>query len=486
MTIFNKYNKNNSLNKFFRIFLAFFICVSLAMMPLDACAESKSHKSKKSSKQSSKNVKPYNPPYAHIVVDANTGKVLLQSDADRSLYPASLTKIMTLLMTFEAIDTGRLSLNSSVIFSTRATNMAPSRIGLKAGESMSVENAIKALVTKSANDVAAALAERIGGSEARFAQLMNLKARQIGMSQTHFENASGLNNVRQVSSARDMAKLSIYLMRTYPHYYKYFSLKEFTFNGRTHKNHNKLMSTYAGMDGLKTGYIAPSGFNLVASAKRGNTRLIGVVFGGKSASARNVQMAKLLDAGFSGQNYTVPAETPPVPAQKQNTSTASQAKKPVLAVKQPQLSNQMSVQPSVTYLQKPAATAQMPTNIVDASNLPPGQPPVKTAQPVQKEPMQMMTAPSNPAPAQPTANAGGTWSVQIGAYQDRVGTDQALYRALKNLPEPLNRGTPQVIPLRTSDSSWMFRARIAGYTREQATKACTYLKDCLTIAPSSN
>ncbi len=420
------------------MFLAFMICFSMVCMPTYADAKTES---KKSHKKVTKQARPYNPPYAHIVVDAATGRVLYQNDADRALYPASLTKVMTLLLTFEALESRKISLGSSVPFSARAVKMPPSRIGLKAGQSMTVENAIKALVTKSANDVAVAMGEKIGGNESSFAQMMNLKARQIGMSQTHFENASGLHNVRQVSSARDMAKLAMYLMNTYPRYYHYFSLREFTYNGKVNRSHNHLMATYAGMDGLKTGYIIPSGFNLIASAKRGNTRLIGVVFGGKTANSRNAQMAKLLDAGFAGKSLNTEDLTPATTV-KPSTKTA------ILA-------------PNTLSKPMPAKTDISSAGLARKNSV---------------------TTPTNPLPS----INNGTWSVQIGAYQDRVSTDQAIYRALKALPTPLKKGNGVVIPRRTSDAKWVFRARIAGYTRAEALKACQYLDDCLPVAPNTN
>lgn len=453
MTNSKKQFKNNKLSAFLKMLLVFLVCFSVACMSGNAHAESKSKKPQKASKKTSKQVKPYNPPYAHIVMDAVTGRVLYQSDADRALYPASLTKVMTLLLTFEALDARKISLGSSVVFTSHASNMPPSKLGIKPGQSITVETAIKALVTKSANDVAVAMGEKLGGSEASFAQMMNLKARQIGMSQTHFENASGLHNVRQVSSARDMAKLGMYMMNNYPRYYHYFSLREFTFNGRVNQNHNHLMKTYAGMDGLKTGYIVPSGFNLIASAKRGNTRLIGVVFGGKTAKSRNTQMQNLLDAGFAGKALNTDNQ---IPADRRSDekpilSSATPSKAPAKAAAQ---------QNNTSLLKKPNMTAD-----VGRAGI------TKT-----------------PAAITATEPAAGTdtWAVQIGAYQDRVSTDQVLYRAIKKLPAPLNKGNPVVVPIRTSDARWVFRARIGGYTRAEAIKACQHLADCHPVAPNAN
>lgn len=240
----------------------------------------------------------YTPPTAGFVMDADTGQVLYQSNADQPLHPASLTKIMTLLMVFEAIERGQLSLNDRISISSRAASMAPSKLGLRAGSTITVRDAIYTVVTKSCNDIAVALAEALGGTESAFSQSMTVRARQLGLSHTAFADASGLPNPNQWSSARDMANLARYVIATYPAYYRFYSTKNYYYGGQVLHNHNRLMNSYAGMDGVKSGYVDASGFNLVASAVRDNHRLIGVVFGGKTANQRNVQMAALLDASF--------------------------------------------------------------------------------------------------------------------------------------------------------------------------------------------
>lgn len=236
--------------------------------------------------------------YASFVMDAETGKVLHSVNADTKNYPASLTKMMTLFMLFEAIEQKKVTLNTKMRVSRRATWQPPSRLGLKRGSTISVEDAIYALVTKSANDVATVVAEALGGTEWEFAKDMTKRARQIGMKNTTFKNASGLPNRRQLSTARDMAHLGNELWKRFPQYYGYFKTQKWKYNGRTYGNHNKLMKDYDGMDGIKTGYIRASGFNLVSSVRRGGHRVIGVVFGGKSSKHRNGIMAKILDKSF--------------------------------------------------------------------------------------------------------------------------------------------------------------------------------------------
>ena len=251
--------------------------------------------------------------YAAIVLDAETGRVLYESNADTLNYPASLTKMMTLYLVFEALEGGRLRLEQPLPVSRRAAGMPPSRLGLKAGSTIRVEDAILALVIKSANDIAVVLAEALGGSESAFATMMTRKARALGMERTTFRNASGLPNRGQLSSARDMATLSRALLHDYPARYRYFSTPRFIFAGRTYRNYNHLLSRYPGADGLKTGYTRASGFNLAASAVHDGRRLITVVFGGKTARWRDRHVAMLLDRGFARVTIrqTLQAVVPP-------------------------------------------------------------------------------------------------------------------------------------------------------------------------------
>ena len=237
--------------------------------------------------------------YASIVIDEQTGKVLHASNPDRQRYPASLTKMMTLYMVFDALDRGKLKLNQRLRVSRRAQGMAPSKLGLKRGQSITVKDAILALITKSANDVAVVVAESLGKTEINFAKMMTRKARTLGMRKTRFRNASGLPNRRQVSTARDMATLARKLITDFPQFYHLFKTQRFSYKRRTYRNHNRLLRAYPGVDGIKTGYIRASGFNLVASTKRYGRRLIGVVFGGKSAKSRDRHMRKLFERAYA-------------------------------------------------------------------------------------------------------------------------------------------------------------------------------------------
>ena len=236
--------------------------------------------------------------YSSIIVDAQNGTVLSAVNADELRHPASLAKMMTLYMLFEALRDRRINLGQSVPVSASAASMSPTKLGLIPGSRLTVEEAILGLVTKSANDAAAALGELLGGSEGQFAQMMTLRARALGMSRTTFRNASGLPDPDQWSTARDFAVLGRHLISDFPGYYGYFSTPSFTFHRRVMYNHDHLLQSYPGADGMKTGYTQASGYNLVTSAVRGGVRLIGVVMGAGSGGERDLHMAVLLDQGF--------------------------------------------------------------------------------------------------------------------------------------------------------------------------------------------
>ncbi|MCZ8150605.1 MAG: serine hydrolase, partial [Roseomonas sp.] len=239
------------------------------------------------------------PRYAAIVVDNRSGNVLVAANADETRHPASLTKMMTLYMVFEALREGRFALDSRITFSEEAASRPPSKLGIQAGQSITVEQAILALVTRSANDVAAAVGERLsGGSEARFGQMMTMRARALGMTRTTFRNASGLPDSEQVTTARDMATLGRRLIADFPERYHYFGVSHAQFGGLRIRNHNRMLESYEGVDGIKTGFINASGFNIVTSASRGGRRVVGAVFGGTSWHERDRHMASLLDRGF--------------------------------------------------------------------------------------------------------------------------------------------------------------------------------------------
>lgn len=314
-------------------------------------------------------------------MDANTGAVLHQDDADELRHPASLTKMMTLYLTFETLEQGRMSMSSPVTISEEAASVAPSKLDLQPGEEISVREAVLALITKSANDVAVALAEKIGGNQKNFVRLMNAKARDLGMSKTNFENPSGLPDPDQVTTARDMVTLGLHLQDDFPQYYPLFATRVFTYSGSSHRNHNTLMNTFAGIDGIKTGYTQASGFNLVSSLHRSGRHLVGAVFGGSSAASRNAEMRTLLTRAMNKASpvktrkpqpaYTAKlkgepkrAERPakPKPVEVAQADTPPPAPKPARAAEPPKPAatpTQAAAKPAMAAM--PGPTAAQPT-----------------------------------------------------------------------------------------------------------------------------
>ncbi len=245
-------------------------------------------------------------PTTWIIIDAGSGQILSQDNPDALNYPASLTKMMTLFLTFDALEHHRISLEQRFTVSRHASVQQPSKLGLRPGTTIALRNLILAVVTHSANDAAVVLAEGLAGSEQDFAVRMNAEARTLGMTRTNFRNASGLPDRFQYTTARDLSKLALALYRTFPREYAYFATEDFTYDGQTYANHNHLMAAFQGMDGIKTGFINASGFNLAASAARNNRRLIGVIMGGRTAESRDMEMAELLDDAFARRESAAP------------------------------------------------------------------------------------------------------------------------------------------------------------------------------------
>jgi D-alanyl-D-alanine carboxypeptidase len=265
----------------------------------------------------------YNPAFSSIIVDANSGATLSASSPDASRHPASLTKVMTLYLLFERLDAGKMNLDTEMTVSEHASEQAPTKLGLRPGQTIRVEDAIKGLVTRSANDAAVVIAEAIGGDEDDFAKLMTRKARALGMTHTVYVNASGLPDDEQVTTARDQSTLGRAIQDRFPRYYRYFSTETFNYRGQSIRNHNHLLGSVEGVDGIKTGYTRSSGFNLVTSIRRGNRHLVGVVMGGRSGGSRDAIMRNLLAENLekAASKRTVAAITERNPADA-NTDVA--------------------------------------------------------------------------------------------------------------------------------------------------------------------
>src|SRR5437588_5830857 len=251
----------------------------------------------------------YSPAFSSIIVDGNSGATLSANNPDASRHPASLTKIMTLYLLFERLDAGKMKLDSEMQVSEHASDQAPTKLDLKPGQTIKVEDAIKGLVTRPANDAAVVIAEAIAGDEDEFAKLMTRKARALGMSRTTYRNASGLPDDAQVTTARDQSTLGRAIQDRFPRYYRYFSTSVFNYRGQSIRNHNHLLGSVEGVDGIKTGYTRASGFNLVTSMRRGNRHLVGVVLGGRSGGSRDAIMRNLLTENLEKAATTRTAAT---------------------------------------------------------------------------------------------------------------------------------------------------------------------------------
>jgi D-alanyl-D-alanine carboxypeptidase len=380
--------------------------------------------------------------YAAFIVDAATGQVLLNENGDAPRHPASLTKVMTLYLTFEALDHGRLTVDQALPVSGWASVQSPTKLGLKEGSTITVHDAILGLITKSANDAAVVLAEALGGDEEGFARKMTEKARLLGMKHTFYRNASGLPNDEQITTARDLAMLTMALIRDFPAYYPLFSTQEFVYHGTVNTNHNRMLGWYNGAEGLKTGYINASGFNIILTAKRDGRRLIGIMMGGVTAQSRDQALASLMDNAFKSPTLTAG-----------NDTVAPAAKITGAAV-------------------VPAAVAPAWT-------------------PTTKDPIGARIAATNPAAPlngqglgignrtgglsmQSQHGAGEIWAMQVGAYGDTGAARNAIATAQITLPDL--RGKPSIAPVELKGRT-LYRARLSGLSESDATIGCRRLQD---------
>lgn len=478
-----------------------------------------------------------NPKYSGIVIDAKTGKALYSYKPDAKRHPASLTKIMTLYVLFEELEAGRLSLSSPLKVSSAAAGKAPSKLGLKAGSTIAAKDAILALVTKSANDVAAAVAENISGSEAAFARRMTETARRIGMDNTTFRNASGLPHPGQITTARDMATLGIAIQQRFPKYYRYFGTRTFAYRGRSYGNHNRLLGRVKGVDGIKTGYIRASGFNLVTSAKRDGREVVAVVMGGRSGASRDAQMTRLVNQYLpkaSSGKRTAPALVAgtaaptvsaaalafaPLPGQKpelevEQVAAEKVAVEEVAAEEVAPLPSPAPAAPVQVATQQPAEPVKLPpvpvvapekTNSINANariaNSPvfdyrrvktvkivPGEPeraaPIAAAEQLAPKPVIQAAYKAPAVASEETATIASNdssdpapgWQIQIGATDTEDRAISLLKRAKGSVGGKLRAVDPYTEPV-DSGGATLYRARFVGFSsKDQAWNACKSLK----------
>jgi D-alanyl-D-alanine carboxypeptidase (penicillin-binding protein 5/6) len=431
------------------------------------------------------------PKYAAIVVDAKTGEVLYEQNADAHRYPASITKIMTMYLAFEALAEHRLSFDDRLVISPHAAAQAPSKVGLRAGQTISVRDAMDAIAVLSANDMAVALAEKLGGTEAHFAELMTAKAKQLGMTNTQYVNANGLPDNRQLSSARDISILSRAVLRDYPQYYSFFSTRQFTYAGRTTKNHNHLLGSMPGVDGIKTGFTNASGFNLAASAMRDDRRLIAVVMGGSSTASRDLHVEDLLNAGFTvikkrelGQQTTIAQNLrEPLPVGALDRAPTEQGDGDEAGVhivvdgKAPRVQQTLKAKASDAGSAAACTVKRVRVHhklvkrcITSAVDDKPTAKSAKSAKVIEADVAKAETG-------------GGAWLVQLGAYKSPAQARAQLSKMNSKFSSVLSPSEGG----RVEHSSGNYRVRFVGLSADEASKACDTIKAqgqaCMALRP---
>jgi D-alanyl-D-alanine carboxypeptidase len=426
--------------------------------------------------------------FSSVVVDARTGAIISADDADGRRYPASLTKMMTLYIVFQDLKAGRIKLSTPLKVSKRASGMSPSKLYLKPGSTITVEQAIKALVIKSANDAAATVGENLGrGSEAAFAQRMTRVARSIGMSRTTFKNASGLPNPGQVTTARDMATLGLRLMRDFPQYYPYFRSTSFVYKGRLIRGHNRLVGRFSGTDGIKTGYINASGFNLVTSTKRDGKRVVGVVMGARSSGTRNAHMMTIISRALpkARAGNTVAA----VAGSSQGIiNPLAKSKDPVVAeAKQPDPEQDKDLLAAV------AAEAAIETQ-EEGEDEGPQVLEAKLDEPEQDEatsPQKKLPFAVKPAAvksADVTGSLPDTYTLQIGAFKNKKDAQTTLGNMRAAVGKDM-RGKDAYTIAVTEKGKTFYRVMISGFSEKAAKQSCAKAskmrKACTILNPQS-
>ncbi|MFN3669488.1 MAG: D-alanyl-D-alanine carboxypeptidase [Brevundimonas sp.] len=437
--------------------------------------------------------------YAAIVIDAESGEVLFARHADSRRYPASITKVMTLYLAFEALTEGRIKLDDVITVSSRAASQPPSKLGLAAGQTITVDDAMRATAVRSANDMAMALAEHIGGSQDRFAAQMTLKARELGMTQTRYVNPNGLPDARQLTSARDLAILARAVMRDYPQYYRYFGLHDWAYNGRDYRNTNGLLRNGGGYDGMKTGYTNASGYNLAASAVRDGRRLITIVLGGRTTASRNAHVAALMDTGFEverarargeviqvaqtyfeargfglGADNTGPIEYASVADEDAAETGFGSSAPPSTGIAYASLPAQPPAPTRVT--PAPSERAALVDRPADVTAILNGGAPA--AAPARPRP----PAARPPASREPARAPAGRWSVQVGAFRDETVARDWLTEVHRRFRAQFTAAERNV-----QNAGGWYRSRFTGLTEQGAQSACAALAErrvtCMVVRP---
>lgn len=401
---------------------------------------------------------------AAIVIDVKTGKTLFESNADARRYPASLTKMMTLYVLFEALDKGTVNLSTPLAISANAANQPPSKLDLTAGATISVQNAILAVVTRSANDAAVVIAENLAGSEAAFAARMTATAHALGMSRSTFRNASGLPNPLQSTTARDLSLLGRALQDRFPQYYHFFSTRSFVWQGEAISNHNALLGRIEGVDGIKTGYTRASGFNLVSSVRNGGRSLIAVVMGGATGTARDREMESLIDR-YLPLAFAGPRQTPLIGGKGAPIQSGPRAAPPAAAA------TALVAADAVLPRRKPTDTVT--TASVRATALPDpknGEGDIEDRDPVPALRTTRVAAAPDAAPLPAAPPPAGGWQIQLGALPSSAAAEALLAKARGAAPTLLGGHSPFTEPV-SKGAETLYRARFAGFSDKESARA---------------
>lgn len=414
-------------------------------------------------------------PYAAVVMDARNGAVLHAEGADRRLHPASLTKMMTLYLVFEAVQAGRLRLDQRITISAHAARRPAVKLGLKPGQRVPLQDLIRAAAVMSANDAATALAEAVGGSERDFARMMTAKAAALGMTNSAFRNPHGLSEPGHYSSPRDMAILARRLLHDFPQFYNIFGRVETPALGRTLRNTNRLLTSYPGADGIKTGYTRAAGYNLAASAEREGRRVIVVVFGARSSNDRSEKVARLLDLGLGRAPARVPVEPPP-PLLEPGVLVAE---RPRPRGTPPETLAERSLRAVADAVLPAAAAAELPKP--PASPAPPAAA-IADAGPAVLVAERPPARPRRPAATPPARQPPAAWAVQLGAYRERSTAVRTLARA-QALKLPAMKGARHSVERTRVNGVPLYEARLTGLTRSRAEALCARLPDPCRLQP---
>jgi D-alanyl-D-alanine carboxypeptidase len=428
------------------------------------------------------------PVASSILVDAATGEVISANNADARTYPASLTKMMTLYQLFDALKRGQIGMNDTIVFSAHAAAQDATNLAVSAGDTIKVETAIKAVVVRSANDAATAIGEKLAGTEWAFAKRMNQTAKALGMTNTVFQNANGLPDPDQHTTARDMAILAVSLLRDFPEYYHYFSVESFTYRGVQYAGHNRVLNKFDGADGIKTGYIRASGFNLVTSAQRNGRRLVGVIMGGETPYIRDKNMVAMMTKGFKTTS-TTGTQLALNGSVKMTPTPAAPATLAVAAAAQPAPAASVPPPPSV------AAPAMVATALAPVAGSAAATATVMTPTfadgsdqllPVLKPGTELQLTSAGVPDAQAVepvwrSNSPATYGVQVGAYSQYAPAQSAALRVTRAMP-----GIFSDARIVVDESNSLYRARLMGLSKADAEQACAKLhaqqSDCMVLS----